>query len=80
MRLLIVLGLLHMFLTHVRNAELLAMLAPLAVAPVLARDGPRCAATGATGKMLFGGLAGLGRPPDATASALHCLGAVYAAG
>ena len=39
-RLLIVLGLLHLFLKYVRNAELLAMLAPLIVAPVLARQWP----------------------------------------
>ena len=40
MRLLIVVGLVHMFLRHVRNAELLATLAPLAIAPVLAREWP----------------------------------------
>jgi hypothetical protein len=40
MRVLVVIGLTHMFLRHVRNAELLATLAPLAVAPVLARQWP----------------------------------------
>ena len=40
MRVLIVVGLMHMFLRHVRNAELLATLAPLAIAPVLARQWP----------------------------------------
>jgi hypothetical protein len=40
MRVLIVIGLMHMFLHHVRYAELLATLAPLAIAPVLARDWP----------------------------------------
>jgi hypothetical protein len=40
MRTLIVVGLVHMFLRHVRNAELLATLAPLAIAPVLARAWP----------------------------------------
>jgi len=40
MRLLIVLGLVHLYLRYARNAELLAMLAPLVVAPVLARQWP----------------------------------------
>jgi hypothetical protein len=40
LRLLIVLGLLHLFLKYARNAELLAMLAPLAMAPLLARQWP----------------------------------------
>jgi len=39
-RLLIVLGLTHMFLRYARNAELLALLAPLVIAPVLARQWP----------------------------------------
>ncbi|WP_170921184.1 hypothetical protein [Enhydrobacter aerosaccus] len=39
-RLLIVIGLLHLFLRYVRNAELLAMLAPLVLAPVLTRQWP----------------------------------------
>lgn len=43
-RLLIVLGLVHLFLQYVRNAELLATLAPLAIAPVLARQFPAMAA------------------------------------
>ncbi len=37
-RLLIVIGLLHLFLRYARNAELLATLAPLAIAPLLARQ------------------------------------------
>jgi hypothetical protein len=37
-RLLIVFGLLHLFLSHARNAELLATLAPLALAPCIARQ------------------------------------------
>lgn len=57
MRTLIVIGLLHMFLSHVRNAELLAMIAPLAIAPVLARDWP-AVRRDPEGKMLFSGLAG----------------------
>jgi hypothetical protein len=39
-RLLIVLGLVHLFLRYARNAELLAMLAPLVIAPLLARQFP----------------------------------------
>jgi hypothetical protein len=39
-RLLVVIGLTHLFLRYVRNAELLAMLAPLVIAPVLARQWP----------------------------------------
>ncbi|MFI5034430.1 MAG: hypothetical protein ACHQPH_27405, partial [Reyranellales bacterium] len=57
MRTLIVIGLLHMFLSHVRNAELLAMITPLAIAPVLARDWPAMRRD-PEGKMLLGGLSG----------------------
>ena len=39
-RVLIVVGLMHMFLRYIRNAELLATLAPLVIAPVLARQWP----------------------------------------
>ncbi|MBS0223188.1 MAG: hypothetical protein JSR91_20855 [Proteobacteria bacterium] len=39
-RLLIVIGLTHLFLRYVRNVELLAMLVPLVIAPVLARQWP----------------------------------------
>ncbi len=39
-RLLIVIGLLHLFLRYARNAELLATLAPLMIAPLLARQFP----------------------------------------
>jgi hypothetical protein len=46
MRLLVVIGLLHLFLRYARNAELLATLAPLAIAPVLARQWPSIAAGG----------------------------------
>jgi hypothetical protein len=56
MRTLIVVGLVHMFLRHVRNGELLATLAPLAIAPVLAREWPAIRRDPA-GKMLFGSLA-----------------------
>ena len=40
LRLVIVLGLLHLYLRYARNAELLAMLAPVALAPLLARQWP----------------------------------------
>ena len=40
LRLLIVLGLLHLYLRNAHNAELLALLAPLAIAPLLARQWP----------------------------------------
>jgi hypothetical protein len=43
-RLLIVLGLVHLFLRYARNAELLAMLAPLVMAPLLARQFPKIGA------------------------------------
>ncbi len=39
-RLLVVIGLVHLFLRYARNAELLALLAPLAIAPVLTRQWP----------------------------------------
>lgn len=45
-RLLIVFGLLHLFLSHARNAELLATLAPLALAPCIARQWPVLGRTG----------------------------------
>ena len=40
LRVVLVLGFLHLFLKHARNIELLALLAPLAVAPILARQWP----------------------------------------
>ncbi|WP_428674415.1 hypothetical protein [Reyranella sp.] len=57
MRVVIVIGLTHMFLRHVRNAELLATLAPLVIAPVLARDWPAMRRD-PEGRGLFGALAG----------------------
>lgn len=53
-RLLIVFGLLHLFLRHARHAELLATLAPLALAPCIARQWPvlgRAAATPNAGRL-----------------------------
>jgi hypothetical protein len=40
LRLLLVLGFLHLFLKHARNIELMAVLTPLVVAPILARQWP----------------------------------------
>jgi hypothetical protein len=40
LRLLIVIGLVHLYFRYMRNAELLAMLVPLAIAPLLARQWP----------------------------------------
>jgi hypothetical protein len=45
-RLLIVLGLTHLYLRYARNAELLGAYAPLALAPLLARQWPSIAAGG----------------------------------
>jgi hypothetical protein len=39
-RLLVVIGLSHLFLKHARNADALALLAPIAIAPILARQWP----------------------------------------
>ena len=76
-RVLIVVGLMHMFLRHVRNAELLATLAPLAMAPVLARQWPAIRRD-PEGKALFGSFA---RPAGRNAVALGLLLAVvYTAG
>ena len=82
-RLLIVLGLLHLFLKHVRNAELLAMLAPLIIAPVLGRQWPtlRPPAEPPAGSLLRQRLAMLGRPAGRNAIVLCLvLGAVHAGG
>lgn len=81
-RLLIVLGLVHMFLRYVRNAELLAMLVPLVIAPVLARQWPRLRPDAEpAGSFLGQRLAALGRPAGRNAIALFLvLGAVYAGG
>ncbi len=68
-RLLIVIGLVHLFLRHARNAELLATLAPLAIAPVLRRQFPGIgAAPGARGL-----LARLARPAGPAALAAGCV-------
>ena len=63
-RLLVVLGLLHLFLKYARNAELLAMLAPLAMAPLLARQWPSLRPDGGAfpGRTFLDRMASLGRP------------------
>jgi hypothetical protein len=67
-RLLIVIGLVHLFLRYARNAELLAMLAPLVIAPVMARQWPSLPRVLADGKF-----AALSRPAGRGLVAL-CLG------
>jgi hypothetical protein len=77
MRVLVVVGLTHMLLRHVRNAELLATLAPIAIAPVLARQWPLLRKDG-EGKYLFARFAG---PAGHNAlAAVLLLGVVYTAG
>lgn len=77
MRVLVVVGLTHMLLRHVRNAELLATLAPIAIAPVLARQWPLLRKDG-EGKYLFAAFA---RPAGWSVVALTLLvGLVYTAG
>jgi hypothetical protein len=77
MRVLVVVGLTHMLLRHVRNAELLATLAPIAIAPVLARQWPILRKDG-EGKYLFAAFA---RPAGYGAMAVALLvGLVYTAG
>src|SRR5262245_38152701 len=83
MRLLIVLGLLHMFLQYVRSVELFAMLAPLVVAPVMARQWPslRPGSEPPGRAPLVQKLSAMGGPAGRNAVALFVLlGAVYAGG
>ena len=71
-RLLIVLGLIHLYLRYARNAELLAAYAPLVMAPLLARQWPSIAA-GATGdgaNALMRRVAALARPAGPAAVGL----------
>jgi len=76
-RLLVVLGLVHLFLRYARNAELLALLAPLAIAPVLARQWPSLAPDPEAGGLLNR----LARPAGAGAVALGlALAVAFAAG
>jgi hypothetical protein len=77
MRLLIVIGLMHLFLRYARNAELLAMLAPLVLAPLLARQWPSLRPNDGAG----GRLAAFARPAGHGASVVCLtLAALFAAG
>jgi hypothetical protein len=82
-RLLIVLGLTHLFLRYARNAELLATFLPLVIAPVLARQFPSLSPASAVGprNVLMRRVTALARPagPGAVAAAL-ALAMVFAAG
>jgi hypothetical protein len=76
LRLLIVLALTHLYLRYARNAELLATLAPLAIAPLVARQWPSVRADlNAPGR--FNRLA---RPAGAFATALAAIVAAIWAG
>jgi hypothetical protein len=81
LRLLVVLGLLHLFLRHARNIELLGMLAPLAVAPLLARQWPSLGPSLGPSLRPDGGGSSLGRPAGwcATLASLS-LAALFAVG
>lgn len=71
LRLLIVIGLLHLYLRYARNAELLATLAPLALAPLLARQFPGMARDPqSTSSGLMARFDQLARPAGAIATAL----------
>jgi len=63
-RLLIVLGLTHLFLRYARNAELLATFLPLVIAPVLARQFPslKSGAAAAAGNALMRRVVALAQP------------------
>jgi len=82
-RLLIVIGLVHLFLRYARNAELLAMLVPLVIAPLLARQFPSLqpGLAAPDGNLLVQRLQALARPAGHGALVL-CLAiaALYAGG
>jgi hypothetical protein len=78
LRLLIVIGLVHLYLRYARNAELLATLAPLAMAPLLARQWPSLRPDPESSG---GRLAALARPAGAAAVAMALmLATVFASG
>jgi len=72
-RLLIVIGLAHLYLRYARNAELLATFAPLSIAPTLARQWPSLrpdpASAAAEGNALLRRVAALARPAGLGATA-----------
>ncbi len=77
MRLLIVIGLVHLFLRYARNAELLALVAPLVLAPLIARQWPaQRSDPQASGRL--GALARLAG--HAVVAACLALGVVFAGG
>ena len=81
-RLIVVIGLLHLFLKHARNAELLALLTPLAIAPILAKQWPSIQPVGLPGSQtLPQRIATLSHPAGLYAMALNLsLAAVFAGG
>ncbi|MBI3199579.1 MAG: hypothetical protein HYZ40_19125 [Rhodospirillales bacterium] len=81
-RLLIVIGLVHLYLRYARNAELLAMLAPLVIAPLLARQWPslRPDPDADGGSLLLQRMRALARPAGHAAMALCLAVAVLYAG
>lgn len=81
-RLLIVIGLVHLYLRYARNAELLAMLAPLVIAPLLARQWPslRPDPDAVDSSLLVQRMRALARPAGHAAMALCLAVAVLYAG
>lgn len=81
-RLFIVIGLLHLYLVYSRNAELLAMLAPLAIAPVLARLWPslRADPSARYRDSVVDGAAALARPAGVAAVAAGLVFCAFFAG
>ncbi|MEA2802344.1 MAG: hypothetical protein QOE49_2439 [Rhodospirillaceae bacterium] len=69
-RLVIVLGLLHLYLKYARNGELLATLVPLMLAPILARQWPALAPDDGSTRLLA-----IGHPAGRWAVAIALLGA-----
>jgi hypothetical protein len=69
-RLVVVLGLLHLYLKYARNGELLATLAPLMLAPILARQWPVLAPDDGSPRVMA-----VGHPAGRWAMAIALLGA-----
>jgi hypothetical protein len=69
-RLVVVLGLLHLYLKYARNGELLATLAPLMLAPILARQWPVLAPDGGSIRVMA-----IGHPAGRWAVAIVLFGA-----